>query len=264
MLRRMIPFYFLPAEVKLQYFTGELNPPGTQLIMILFVLISPVQLALYSGIVRFKTLKEKSASTLNIAHLKWLKLFFNLFFLFGLVQTVLITKWVITQEITLPFKYVPLALFSFIIYSIAYLAIVQPETLFVFNILKLKKFNGTQTKLHANNLIALIENEKLFLNTELKYSEVASRLGISARYLTEVLNREIGKGFNDFINEYRVKEVQDRIRNNEMENFTLYAIALESGFKSKSSFNRVFKKHTGYTPSEFETSLNLAQSQKVS
>jgi AraC-like DNA-binding protein len=209
-------------------------------------------------------LKEKSSLTLNVAHLKWLKLVFNLFFLFGLVQAILVTKWVITQEITIPFKYVPLAVFSFIIYSIAYLAIVQPDKLFVFNILKLKKLNGTQTKLHANNLITLIEKEKLYLNSDLKYSEVASRLGISARYLTEVLNREIGKGFKDFINEYRVKEVQQRIRNNEMENLTLYGIALGSGFNSKSSFNRVFKKHTGYTPTEFETSVQIAQTQKVS
>jgi len=263
-LYRMFPFYFLPVEVKLQYFSGELKPPGTQLMNILFVLISPIQLTLYSGIIRFKTLKEKSIVNFNPAHFNWLKLFFTLFFLFGLMQTTLITKWVITQEITLPFKYVPLALFAFIIYSIAYLAIIQPEALFPFRLLKIKKLNGEQTTRYAKELIKLVENEKLYLNSELKYSEIASRLGISARYLTEVLKLEIGKGFNDFINEYRVKEVQQRIQNNETKSLTLYAIALESGFNSKSAFNRVFKKHTGLTPSEFENSLSFAQSQKVS
>jgi AraC-like DNA-binding protein len=264
MLYRFFPFYFLPAEIKLQFFTDELKPPGTQLMSILFVLISPIQLALYSGIIRFKTLKEKPTSNFNPVHLNWLKLFFTIFFLFGLMQTVLITKWIFTQEITLQFKYVPLALFAFIIYSIAYLAIIQPEALFPFKILKLKKINGEQTRRYATELINLVEDEKLYLNSELKYSEVASRLGISARYLTEVLSRELGKSFSDFVNEYRVKEVQQRIQNNETKDLTLYAIALDSGFNSKSSFNRVFKKHTGCTPSEFVTQISFAQSQKVS
>ena len=264
MLYRFFPFYFLPAEIKLQFFTGELKPPGTQFLSIVFVLISPIQLAAYSGFIRFKTLKEKSTSNFNPPHLNWLKLFFTIFFLFGLTQSVLMTKWIFTQEITLQFKYVPLALFAFIIYSIAYLAIIQPEALFPFKLLKLKKINGEHTKRYAYELVNLVENERLYLNSELKYSEVAARLGISARYLTEVLSRELGKNFKDFINEYRVKEVQQRIQNNEVENLTLYAIALDSGFNSKSSFNRVFKKHTGYTPSEFVTSINLTQSQKVS
>jgi AraC-like DNA-binding protein len=177
---------------------------------------------------------------------------------------VLITKWIFTGEITLPFKYVPLALFAFIIYSIAYLAIVQPEAIFSFNILKLKKLNGEQSKHYAKRLVKLVEDEKLFLNSELKHSAIASKMGISSRYLTDILKNELGKSFNDFINEYRVKEVRRRIHNNEIENLTLYAIALESGFNSKSSFNRIFKKHTGCTPSEFVGSLKAEFSQKVS
>ena len=207
---------------------------------------------------------EKYNLALNLVHFKWIKLVFALLFIFALIETITISRWIITGQDTLQFKYIPLAFFSFIIYSIAYLAIVQPETLFSFNVLKIKKINSEQTKQFSAELIKLIEEEKLYLNSELKYSEVASRLGISARYLTEVLNREIGKGFNDFINEYRVNEVKRRISNNEIENLTLFAIALESGFNSKSSFNRIFKKHTGYTPSEFIIKRNSAFTQKVS
>lgn len=263
-LNQFVPFYFLPAVVKLKYFTGELQPPGGNAAIIVQVLIVPIQLIAYSLFILFNSLKHKNTSILKAGHISWLKVVYVLLLLFGSLQLILISKWIVTGEITLQFKYIPLAIFSFIIYSIAYLAIVQPETVFSFNVLKLKKINGEHSKKIALDLIKLTETEKLYLNSDLKYSEVASRLGISARYLTEVLNREIGKSFNDFINEYRVKEVQQRIRNNDMENLTLYGIALESGFNSKSSFNRVFKKHTGFAPSEFETSLQIAQTQKVS
>ncbi len=262
--QQFFPYYFLPAEIKLQFYTGELKPPGTELIRIFYVLISPLQLVIYSFIILFRTLNKKKSIAINFAHLNWLKMVFILLLVFGLIQTVLITKWIFTQEITLPFKYVPLAVFAFIIYSIAYLAIIRPEAIFSFNILKLKKLNVEQSRKYAERLKRLVEEEKLFLNSELKHSAVASKLGISSRYLTDVLSRELGKSFNDFINEYRVKEVQNKINSNKIENFTLFAVALESGFNSKSSFNRIFKKHTGYTPTEFISSVNDRLAQKVS
>lgn len=264
MLYQFLPFYFLPGDIKLQYFSGELKPPGSELILIFYVMISPLQLVLYSSIILFKKLRGKYNLSINPAHLNWIKIVFSLLFIFALAETAIITRWILTGEVTVQFKYVPLAIYSFIIYSIAYLAIVQPETLFSFNVLKIKKLNRIMTKQYADELIKLIEEEKLYLNSELKYSEVASRLGISARYLTEVLNREIGKGFNDFVNEYRVDEVKRRLLNNEIESLTLMAIAFESGFNSKSSFNRIFKKHTGSTPSEFIANTKALLTQKVS
>lgn len=263
-LNQFVPFYFLPGEVKLQYYTGALKPPGGSSALIFQVLISPLQLIFYSSFILFKMLNKEPSQVLKTGHLNWLKIVFTLLLVFGTAQSVLITRWIIAGEITLQFKFVPLALFSFIIYSIAYLAIVQPETIFNFNVLKLNKLNGVNAKDYSERLLNLVENEKLYLNSDLKYSSIASRLGISARYLTEILNKEMGKGFSDFINEYRVEEVKRKIDNNDLENFTLYALALDSGFNSKSSFNRVFKKHTGYTPSEYVNISKSPQTQKVS
>ena len=63
---------------------------------------------------------------------------------------------------------------------------------------------------------------------------------------------KICNNFYDFINSYRVKEVQNRLEGGDSEVYSLLAIALESGFNSKSSFNAVFKKHTGMTPSQYK------------
>ncbi|MCB0287465.1 MAG: AraC family transcriptional regulator, partial [Calditrichaeota bacterium] len=54
-----------------------------------------------------------------------------------------------------------------------------------------------------------------------------------------------------FVNNFRVKEVQARMLDQENSDYTLLAIAMDAGFSSKSSFNRIFKKHTGLTPSQF-------------
>ena len=59
------------------------------------------------------------------------------------------------------------------------------------------------------------------------------------------------KNFFDFINSYRVESVKEMLLNKEFEHYTVLAIGLESGFNSKTSFNTVFKKMTGVTPSEY-------------
>jgi AraC-like DNA-binding protein len=57
--------------------------------------------------------------------------------------------------------------------------------------------------------------------------------------------------FFDLVNGYRVREVQQRLEDEESRQFTILAIAFDAGFNSKTSFNTIFKKHTGMTPSEY-------------
>jgi AraC-like DNA-binding protein len=66
-----------------------------------------------------------------------------------------------------------------------------------------------------------------------------------------VLNEKHGKNFFTFINEYRVKDVISRFGNPENDKFTILAIAYDSGFNSKTTFNSIFKSQTGMTPSQY-------------
>ena len=102
-----------------------------------------------------------------------------------------------------------------------------------------------------------METEKPYLRSDLKYYELAAKLGISVRQLSEVLNNEVGRSFNDFVNDYRVQEVQRCLHNKKTRSHNVLAVAFDAGFSSKASFNRIFKKHTGMTPSQF-----LSHSQK--
>ena len=76
-------------------------------------------------------------------------------------------------------------------------------------------------------------------------------LGVLPNHLSQIINQYEEKNFYDFVNSYRVEEFITLAKKDIDKNFNLLGLAYESGFNSKSSFNQVFKKITGKTPSEF-------------
>lgn len=106
-----------------------------------------------------------------------------------------------------------------------------------------------------NELKNSMEKDSLFLNPEISLPELASMLDVKAPYLSQVINQRFQTNFFDFINSYRVETVKKRMADSNYQHLSLLGIALDCGFKSKSSFNKSFKKSTGQTPSEFKRSL---------
>jgi AraC-like DNA-binding protein len=104
-------------------------------------------------------------------------------------------------------------------------------------------------------VLEYFEKERPYLNGKLSLREVADHLNISVNHLSQVINEQLGKTFFDFVSDYRVEEVKSRLAKSDLQNFTLLAIAYDSGFNSKSSFNTVFKRSTGKTPSQYAKSL---------
>jgi AraC-like DNA-binding protein len=100
-------------------------------------------------------------------------------------------------------------------------------------------------------LLALMDAAQPWKDSELTLADLAGRLDTTPHKLSEVLNAEIGQTFYDFVNAYRVREVQRRIKAGEARTLKMLAIALDAGFASKSTFNQAFKKHASQTPSEF-------------
>jgi AraC-like DNA-binding protein len=101
----------------------------------------------------------------------------------------------------------------------------------------------------------LMEKKKLYLNPELSLAEVSEELRIPKHHLTQAINTELGKNFYAYINELRVKRFMDMVVDNRYRDYTFLAIAFECGFNSKSTFNSVFKRITGFTPSEYLQSM---------
>lgn len=99
-----------------------------------------------------------------------------------------------------------------------------------------------------HQLKRLIESEKLYLSAELTLKKVADLLNTNTKYLSQVVNHQAGYNFQQFINFYRIEEAKHKIVNDSLSNLTLYGIALQCGFKNKSTFYKVFKEVTGLTP----------------
>ena len=106
-----------------------------------------------------------------------------------------------------------------------------------------------------NRLLALMDGERPWKDSELTLADLAERLDTTPHKLSEVLNAEIGETFYDFVNGYRVREVQRRIAAGEARALKILSLALDAGFASKSTFNQVFKKHTSQTPSDFRQTV---------
>jgi AraC-like DNA-binding protein len=108
---------------------------------------------------------------------------------------------------------------------------------------------------YRKNLLRLMEDEKIYLDSNLSISDVANQLGIPRQYISEILNKHMDVSFQDFVNRYRVDEFVNKLRNDQNKHLTLFGIASEVGFNSKSSFNANFKKFKGLTPKQFKNSL---------
>ncbi len=104
----------------------------------------------------------------------------------------------------------------------------------------------------ANQLNKHMEKEKPFLNEDLNLTLLAEQSQISPPHLSQVINQYFQKNFYDFINQYRVEEAKKRLLSADYRHLSILGIAFDCGFKSKSSFNRYFKKYTGTAPSEFK------------
>lgn len=101
-----------------------------------------------------------------------------------------------------------------------------------------------------DKLLTLMAEQQPWLEPELTLTEVAKRLRITPGLLSKIINSGCGQNFNDFVNAYRVREAQRLLADPRFAHYSLVGVALESGFNSRSTFNRVFKKVVGQPPSE--------------
>jgi len=102
-----------------------------------------------------------------------------------------------------------------------------------------------------NQIIALMEQDKLFLNAHLTAFDLADAAEISYPELANLLKNELNQTYTDFINHYRVEEVKIQLVDSGNAEKSIIEIAWQCGFNSKSAFNRIFKSSTGQTPTQF-------------
>jgi|WetSurSiteA1Bulk_404760.scaffolds.fasta_scaffold01830_1 AraC-like DNA-binding protein len=117
------------------------------------------------------------------------------------------------------------------------------------------KPNEEMTDRDYQELLKVMQSVKPFTDPDLNLYSLAGLLGITENRLSYVINSRSERNFFEFINNYRVELVISKMKNGEHLRSTLLGLAFDSGFNSKASFNRAFKRYTGSTPSEYLKAL---------
>jgi putative ABC transport system permease protein len=91
-----------------------------------------------------------------------------------------------------------------------------------------------------------------YQDPELNLNSLAEKLDLTTHELSRIINMVLKKNFSDFINDYRVAEVARKMLDPAYDHITLLGIAFESGFNSKSTFNRAFRQMTGKSAAEYK------------
>jgi len=123
-----------------------------------------------------------------------------------------------------------------------------------------KKTNNTSTKRKINDvtvskiitqLYVLMEEEEVFKDPLLSRSDLAIRLETNEGYLSQIINQETNKNVVQFVNEYRVKAAENILHDPAFNKYSVEAIGMEVGFKSKSAFYKTFNSSLGMSPGAF-------------
>ncbi len=115
---------------------------------------------------------------------------------------------------------------------------------------------GSKEEKDFRNLVDYVKSEKPYLDGELTLYKLANQVNKPPYQLSKLINNYGGISFYDFINQFRIEEVKTKINNNMHVQHTLLSIGYDSGFNSKASFNRVFKKLVGMTPREYVNQIH--------
>ncbi|AXT50612.1 AraC family transcriptional regulator [Aquimarina sp. BL5] len=106
-----------------------------------------------------------------------------------------------------------------------------------------------------NKLELLLDTDQTYFDQDLTLGKLAQKISTTDKILSTMLNQYMHTTFYDLINKYRVQAVKEKIHLDTYKNYNLFGIACECGFKSRTSFNRIFKKETGLSPSEYKKSM---------
>lgn len=215
-----------------------------------------------------KAFKAKHNNQLNgqTNNFKWLQQFIRVFAVFQVLWFVFLIPYIIPKYSNRLLDavdwypiYIPLAI---MIYWLGIKGFVISQ---VDNI-ALKKSTPVSNPLSPaiiqqtiSSLKKAMNDDKLFLNPSLNLNMLAEHTAITQKTISAVLNQHLNKSFTEFINEYRVECFKQKLLQPEMENFTIAGVALECGFSSPATFQRMFKQITGMSPSEFRNTALQVQ-----
>lgn len=253
-----LPFYLSSDEYKLEYIQA-LNQKAVPLDLALFSWFKGLHTLVYILISIFILKKEISQkhtenqwfnARLMIALLSLQML--GILCIYAIVVAEYVQPTIEIESDKIGALIISTSFFIFAFAIILFPKSLLPEAIVVRNKYEHSSLHQDEKERILRKLQQTLREDKQYLNPQLSLAELAALLQINSNQLSQVINELLGKNFYQLINEYRVEEVKRNILSEEK---TLLGIAMESGFNSKSAFNRIFKEITGSTPSAYKKSL---------
>jgi len=208
--------------------------------------------------------KTHSSEVRNIFN--WLQRWIIIAIVFFVATYLVVEITVSTQRLSSHDTFKIISVFiSFYIFYIGFYGIRQTHTFQKIDLEPLaieKEFytNSESEKLKIQQAIVKLnevsENQRPYLDPDLTITGLSNLCGIPSGQISLAINKGLDKNFYDFINEYRVKEFIKRIDEKKYAHLSLLGLAYDCGFRSKSTFNSFFKRHTGFTPSQYKKNLS--------
>ncbi len=263
-------FYILPSSAKLELYNKALDIEiGWLIITIQLVVLGYVFSYLwvsYRGLKRNSERTEKKDMMSNLTANWTLKLVIGYLIAWSIVAV--LTMYTLAFDVNIEaqvLKDLSLSFFVLFIISCSILGLKQtylfadlPEGVRVF-------VPGSNGKRYSKSglsikdaeelgkkLDLLMQESKPYLNSKVSLAHLAESLGTSTNHLSQVINEQKESNFADYMNAYRIDTFKAMLNSEAYGHYSILGIALECGFNSKSSFNNVFKKHTGLTPSQYQ------------
>jgi AraC-like DNA-binding protein len=261
----LLPIMLLPAAEKL-HLVYEVYPDNSPLFIDVFYLLiiisGPVYIVWSLILLRkhYRQIKENFSYTEKI-NLKWLR---NLCIGMAVIWMAIATTSFMEDNLSDSIIFTTATLFVFLIgyYGIRQGVIftdplitsasVSPDTKAKY---QKSPLDATQSQSLLQRLLLFMEKEKPYLESKITLPQLASQFNTNPNYLSQIINELLNQNLYDFINKYRVDEFKERLENADALNYTLFGLAQNCGFSSKSTFHDVFKKHTGQTPAQYQSAL---------
>lgn len=265
MFKRKYCFFYLPALIEItvrngwslyHYFTGKNLPFLLDIPVWFFVteILPIISMAIVVWIyarklLHFHQLWTEQSSRLNL--LQYLRLYGLCIFLLALTLL-----WAAGVVLNLPVFATIEAILTVFLFVFGYVGYID-AAFFTLPVLagikpsEKPEFAHYDDERQLERLMVIFKEDAIYTQSKLNLEEVAGKLRLPPRYVSYLINTKCNSNFNNFINGFRVEEVIRKLNDPKEQHKTLLALALESGFNSKSTFNQVFKQHTGKSPSHY-------------
>ena len=253
---------FSLADFNTIYFSGRLN-----LMFFLVELLGMLSLLAYwtATVLLYQNYMQKEKGQLSFRqNVSWYLLF--LLITLGLFLGLWVFSFINLQVLGKPLRYINYTTMwistPLFVYVIGYFSLRQPD---IFRIAMMPKPKNESNRLKPEKIQKIqkrlryfMEEENIYLESNLSLNNLADKLNSTPNDLSWFLNQVHQVSFYEYINSYRIKAFLKKLELKEHANHTLLAIAMDVGFNSKSTFNRVFKSEMGVTPKQYLKTKHVA------